>query len=506
MEAILIIVACLLYAVFNHYRIGNERKRSKNIFNKMFLSHMVFLKKVIEASENDVLKEHLGKTISSIKLDKQGLPIDAIMPCTEDRYVNEMAKKIDQIVKNNEVIEKELINIETKNKKITKIKLDLEKDKIRIEKRAIDVSALWDSKEERYRHEVEDIIDDGIARSHELSEQYIAICKEKNPILTLHQWMGEHISDLNRVVFDNVAISLKTKKHPSIRGSEKVSEMAAEVKRIRKESKVNEYTIRLYEHLFPWLEDFNDAPPAIITTPQDRHDVENSSINSKVESHLLTPEENNLSETERNQIKLNRYIRSNKSKWEIGILYERYVAYLYICDGWDVYMQGAIKGFEDMGRDLIARKGDVTKIIQCKNWSQTKTIYEKHIFQIFGTAVSYLVEKHGAEVSGNNYFSLFQQLKVVPVFYTSTTLSDQARVCAALLGVEIIENKKLEEFPMIKCNANSPEDKIYHLPFDQKYDVFQVKLYKGDKYVHTIKEAEEQGFRRAYWWLGANSG
>ncbi len=504
MEAIWIIAASLLYAAFNHYRIGNERKRSKNIFNQMFQSHMVFLKKVVETSENNALKEYLNKTIASIKLDNKGLPIDAKMPWVEDRYVNEMTKRIDQLVNNNETIEKELINIGTDNKKIIKTKNNLEKEKQRLEKRAIEISALWDSKEGQYKNEVERIIKEGVLQASELSEHYVNRCKENNSILTLHEWMGEQVSDLNKAIFDNVAYSLRTKSHPSYKGSEKVSEMAAEVKRIRKESKVNEYTVRLYEQLFPWLEKFNHAPPAIPIS-QERNDVNESSSNSEEGSYLLTNEEANLPESEKNQLKLDRYVRSNKSKWEIGILYERYAAYLYISDGWDVYMQGAIKGFEDMGRDLIAIKGGVTKIIQCKNWSQSKIIHEKHIFQIFGTAVSYLVEKYGAKVNNNNYDSVFQQFKVVPVFFTSTKISAQAKICANLLGVDVVQNKKLEEFPMIKCNANSEEDKIYHLPFDQKYDVFQVKLHKGDKYVSTVKEAENLGFRRAYRWLGGSS-
>lgn len=462
---------------------------------------MVFLKKVVETSDNIALKEHLDKTISSIKLDNKGLPLDANMPWIEDRYVNEMTKRIDQIVKNNEEIEKKLINIEAEKKEIVNSKKNNEKERLRLEKRAVEIRALWENKEEQYKNEVEATIKGGITRVSELSEYYTNICKENNSILTLHEWMGEQVSDLNKTIFDNVAYSLRTKSHPSYKGSEMVSEMATEVKRIRKESKVNEYTVRLYEHLFPWLEEFNDAPPAITILQKENE----SSLKPEEGCHLLTNEEKSLSESERNQLKLDRYERSNKSKWEIGILYERYAAYLYISDGWDVYMQGAIKGFNDMGRDLIAKKGDTTKIIQCKNWSQNKIIHEKHIFQIFGTAVSYLVEKYGAKVNNNNYDSLFQQFKVVPVFFTSTNLSEQAKICANLLGVDVVQNKKLEKFPMIKCNANSEEDKIYHLPFDQKYDVFQVKLHKGDKYVGTIKEAENLGFRKAYWWLGTNS-
>src|SRR3954454_23378596 len=35
----------------------------------------------------------------------------------------------------------------------------------------------------------------------------------------------------------------------------------------------------------------------------------------------------------------------------------RYVGYVYETQGYDVEFTGAIEGFEDMGRDLIARRG-----------------------------------------------------------------------------------------------------------------------------------------------------
>src|SRR3989339_418402 len=88
-----------------------------------------------------------------------------------------------------------------------------------------------------------------------------------------------------------------------------------------------------------------------------------------------------------------------KSKWLIGRLYERYVGYLFEKEGYDVEYVGIFKGFEDLGRDLICKKGKNITIIQCKNWSKFRTIYEKHIFQFFGTVFQYRDEnpKHNVK-------------------------------------------------------------------------------------------------------------
>ena len=56
------------------------------------------------------------------------------------------------------------------------------------------------------------------------------------------------------------------------------------------------------------------------------------------------------------------------------------------------------------------------------------------------------------------------------------------------------------EYPVIKCNVAHDGEKIYHLPFDQQYDRVEISGKKGACYVETVKEAEEQGFRRAYRW------
>ena len=57
------------------------------------------------------------------------------------------------------------------------------------------------------------------------------------------------------------------------------------------------------------------------------------------------------------------------------------------------------------------------------------------------------------------------------------------------------------EFPRIKCNINSSNEKIYHLPMDQQYDNVVIKN-AGEQYAFTVLEAEKAGFRRAYRWNG----
>ena len=167
-------------------------------------------------------------------------------------------------------------------------------------------------------------------------------------------------------------------------------------------------------------------------------------------------------------------------------MFERYIGYCYEQNGWEVEFIGAIKGLEDMGRDLICRKSGKLQIVQCKYWAAEKTIHEKHIFQLFGSCVQYGIE-HNKQPLG--------------VFVTSCSLSETAKKCASYLGIEVSENIKMEHFPCIKCNIRNGE-KIYHLPFDQMYDRVKILPKSGECYCSTIAEAEALGFRRAFRWHG----
>jgi hypothetical protein len=282
---------------------------------------------------------------------------------------------------------------------------------------------------------------------------------------------------------------LRYKKHPSIKGAGVVKEEARRRRAAEFESKKTKAIIEYYESIAPFLLDFKDDIVGIEDEEHFRNYDEEERLDP-VTSYLAKEEFRKLPSVERNQMALDRFWARPKSKWLLGRIYERYVGYLYENEGYDVEFTGIFKGYEDLGRDLICRKDSDSIVIQCKNWSQFKTIYEKHIFQFFGTVFQYKDEN-------KNY-------KIRAIFYTTTQLSDLARRFAKELGIVMKENFKFDNnYPSIKCNISRVDGtKIYHLPFDQQYDNVKIEKDKGEFYCLTVKEAEGKGFRRAFRYTG----
>lgn len=259
-----------------------------------------------------------------------------------------------------------------------------------------------------------------------------------------------------------------------------------ETKRAIEEAKTAQYQLEYLKTLFPTLED-------IIETDFRSLDLNiNLADYDPIRNYLKREEYQKLSESERNQLALDRYIQSrSKNNWQIGRDYELYVGYKYSLSGYSIDYFGSYMGLEDLGRDLIAKKNDTVLIIQCKYWSSSKTIHEKHVAQLYGTYICYCLDKN---ISPDT---------VKPVLVTSTSLSDMAKSFCQYLGVSYKENYKMGDFPRIKCNIGKDSDgnktKIYHLPMDQQYD--NVKIDKPDEcWAFTVEEAEALGFRRAYKW------
>jgi hypothetical protein len=200
-----------------------------------------------------------------------------------------------------------------------------------------------------------------------------------------------------------------------------------------------------------------------------------------------------LSVSDRNQLALDRYLKGQKTNWQIGRDYELYCAYMFREFGWNVLNHGIEKQLNDMGRDLICTKGSVVNIVQCKLWSQSKVIHEKHIAQLYGSTIEWQIE--------NEENSSFKFDKIQPVFITNIELSETAKKFAKRLNV-VVYKWQLQEFPRIKCNVNNGS-RIYHLPFDQQYDATKIEGV-GEFYAMSVKEAEAKGFRRAFRWQGNN--
>jgi hypothetical protein len=283
---------------------------------------------------------------------------------------------------------------------------------------------------------------------------------------------------------------LKYKKTPALQSSEIIKAYGKIRREAIKDKKIAEYIVAYYEDIAPFLLEYKEE----IDIPSDE-DIAMLMSYSKEEredetTNYLTKEEfRRLSTQEKNQLALNRFWKRKKSKWLIGILYERYIGYLFEENGYNICYNGIEKGLEDRTRDLICKKDKETFLIQCKNWSHYRTIYDKHIFQFFGSIFQYRYEHPTEEVKGS--------------FYTSTQLSDLARIFAQELNIEIKENCKFDiSYPSIKCNISKNKEKIYHLPFDQQYDNVRIEKNKGEFYCSTVQDAENAGFRRARKWMG----
>lgn len=194
-----------------------------------------------------------------------------------------------------------------------------------------------------------------------------------------------------------------------------------------------------------------------------------------------------LTENERNQSELDKYINRNHSKEEIGLFYERYVGYVFELKGWHVIYHGAKKGKEDEGIDLICVKKDRVRLVQCKYWSQNKTLFENSIFQLYGT--------WQLRVKNNEFGSK----RIDAYIITSTIFGDVAKNSAETLGVKFTENFALNKnYPQIKCTTTKDGEKIYHLPTDQQYDNIGINKDSRRFYVSTVSDAVAKGHRRAY--------
>lgn len=305
----------------------------------------------------------------------------------------------------------------------------------------------------------------------------------------------EHIAqawaDWELALADREASQLARKKHPARKAAEAVREKGREMAELRRRMKLAEYVTALYEFHFPWLAEFRDLEAETDYVAQARGSEENDDPASRF---LSKDEWASLSSAERNQLALERYLRSRMTPWQLGRDYERYVGYLREQAGSTVTYHGIIKGFEDLGRDLLAEKDGVIEVIQCKRWAQHKEIHEKHIFQLFGTMVAARIENPDKRVTGT--------------FTTTTELSDRAREFARVLDIRVEESFPLTDYPRIKCNiARRAGEHIYHMPFDQQYDTTLIEAARGERYVAAAAEAEALGFRRAWRWrLGAATG
>ncbi len=306
------------------------------------------------------------------------------------------------------------------------------------------------------------------------------------------KWLAELISQYREAPDQALEECLRYKDRPALAAAKEVSRIKREKKALVKENVLLKSELDTIKEYFPVVEEYEQE---ILEETNGflPMDLTDDSGVDRVRRFMSPEEYKKLPTSERNQLALDRFLKHTSQSY-VGKLFELQLGWEYEQANYLVEYTGIQNKKKDRGRDLICKEfagmGD-TLIVQAKCWSAKKTIFEKHIFQLFGTVFEYK-RKHPREV-------------VRGVFVTTTKLDDFAKECAKELGIEIEENYKLrKDFPMIKCNISSSGEKIYHLPFDQQYD--KVKIDKqGEFLALTVKEAEAAGFRRAMRWHGKNN-
>lgn len=314
---------------------------------------------------------------------------------------------------------------------------------------------------------------------------------EKN-FLDGRKWLADLIAEHEVAKDQALEECLRYKSRPAITAANEVSRIKKEKKALIKENILLKSELETIKEYFPVVEEYEQE---ILEETNGflPLDLTDDSGVDRVRRFMSPEEYQKLPTSERNQLALDRFLKHTSQSY-VGKLFELQLGWEYEQANYLVEYTGIQDKKKDKGRDLICKEfagmGD-TLIVQAKCWAAKKTIFEKHIFQLFGTVFEYK-RKHPGEV-------------VRGVFVTTTKLDDFARECAKELGIDVEENYKLrKDFPMIKCNISSSGEKIYHLPFDQQYD--KVKIDKqGEFLALTVKEAEAAGFRRAMRWHGKNN-
>jgi hypothetical protein len=380
---------------------------------------------------------------------------------------------------------------------IRKEKADLEKSIAKLARDKLDQEI---SEFERYRKETEE----QIAQDKEAIKR---LAEEKSQGFP---WLAQAYDDYFRLRDLEMADHLKTKRWPAPKKAKEVEKQIAKERReAERAARLANYVLQYCRFLAPWLDEYigmeAEELDVIIKEIHASWEKKEEEFDEEVKRQVGPKKYEGLTPTEKLQKKLDWYWgKPNKSNWQIGRDYERYVGYLYEQKGWNVYYHGK-KGYEDLGRDLICKKDNAVEIVQCKYWAKEKIIHEKHIYYLFGTTVEYFLENFGDQEDLKQlalFFTVVQKKNVIPKLITTIEVSPKAAQVAKVLGVAI-EKIPFQRYPSVKCNVSRRTgEKIFHLPFDQQYDTTKIEEERLECYVETVAEAEDLGFRHAYRWKG----
>ena len=186
----------------------------------------------------------------------------------------------------------------------------------------------------------------------------------KTGFLTGRRWLAAFIAEAERAR-DHRDDYLRSKSHPARKSADIVKTVKQEKRALAEQVKFLEFQLKAYEEYFPQLEEYRDLIlDERVPLSAGVDNLEELETADPSQLYVSREEWEHLSVSSRNQLALDRYVARPKSHWEIGRYYERYLGSLRETDGWVVTYHGALRGFEDLGRDLICVKGGEVEIVR----------------------------------------------------------------------------------------------------------------------------------------------
>jgi Restriction endonuclease len=341
----------------------------------------------------------------------------------------------------------------------------------------------------KLREDAQDLLDKSISAKARLADEKIKRFELlrfelQKGYIDGRNWLAEMISQAELDSDRGLENYLRYKKRPAHSAADNVRVIAAEKRQWMTVAKKLEFELAQLSEYFPPIAEYRTAIAEEIVNATLLEDSQ--SPIDPVLSFITAEEWKNLPVLKREELALERYITGRaKNAADAGRRYERYLGYRYESQGWNVTYEGAIKGFDDYGRDLICIKNNVIHVVQAKRWNIDKRIlHMKHVVQLFGTTKLLQIERN------------FEKSPKA-ILISTAEFAEDALLVAKALGVTLETVKFEQRYPLIKVHIGRNGEPLYHLPFDQQYDRVQLKKDDGDRYVMNIHEALGLGARRA---------
>jgi hypothetical protein len=157
-------------------------------------------------------------------------------------------------------------------------------------------------------------------------------------------WLVSAIADLHALEAERDAQILEAKKHAAVKSAGVVREHGAKRREAERQSRLMRYRVQYYEKLFPWIADYvgDDVPDETV----DLSGSQAEPTDDPVRYWLNDAEYRRLSETDKNQLALDRWKTSSKSRWEVGRDYERFIGYNSKRSATTLNLRGRLRGFK----------------------------------------------------------------------------------------------------------------------------------------------------------------